>query len=508
VTKPRKSQATLLVEQVQGTGWFHDAEGIAYAALTANGHREHWPIRSRAFRDWMCRQFWQTQRKAPSSQALTDALGVIEGLARYEGPERPVFLRVAEQSGRLYLDLCDTDWRCVEITADGWQINLRPPVQFIRRPGMLPLPCPVAGGEIGALWEFLNVAAEDRLLVLAWLVQALRNRGPYPVLIVQGEQGTAKTWLARVLRALTDPAVAAVRTPPRDERDLLIAARNSHVIALDNLSGLSPWLSDALCRLATGGGFATRQLYTDTEEVMIQVQRPVLLNGIDDIATQHDLLDRAILLNLEPIPETQRRPEAELWQAFEQLRPSLLGVLLDALVMALQRLPYTRLETLPRLADFALWASAAEPAFEIETGGFLTAYWQNRAEAMEAGLDGSPVARALRRWCAQQGTPGSWTGTSSELLAQLTLARPDTTKAWPTSAKALTGQLKRLATGLRSTGIQISQLKSTDGNRRLIQIDWVGNDVSDLSDVSDDHKNQPLGFGHIQPGGHLGCVRN
>jgi len=127
---------------------------------------------------------------------------------------------------------------------------------------------------------------------------------------------------------------------------------------------------------------------------------------------------------------------------------------------------------------------------------------------MEAGLDGSPVARTLRSWCAKQGNQGSWTGTASELLAQLTLARPDTAKAWPTSAKALTGQLKRLATGLRSTGIQISQLKSTDGNRRLIQIDWVGNHVSDLSDLSDDHKNQQLDFGHIRSGGHLGCVRN
>ncbi len=282
---PRKSQATTLVELAEGTVLFHDPEGTAYVTLTVNDHREHWPVRSRAFRDWLCRCFWQACRKAPSSQALTDALGVIDGQARYEGPEYPVFLRVAGHKERLYLDLGGPDWQCVEIDATGWRVITDPPVRFIRRPGMGPLPLPQSGGDVQTLWDFLNVTPEQRPLALAWIVQALRNRGPYPVLITQGEQGTAKSGLARCLRALIDPSVAALRTTPREERDLLIAAYNSHVIALDNLSGLSPWLSDALCRLATGGGFSTRQLYTDTEEVLIQVQRPILLNGIDDICS-------------------------------------------------------------------------------------------------------------------------------------------------------------------------------------------------------------------------------
>jgi hypothetical protein len=89
----------------------------------------------------------------------------------------------------------------------------------------------------------------------------------------------------------------------RDERDLMIAAQNGWIIALDNLSGLSSWLPDALCRIATGGGFGTRELWTNTDEVLIDVQRPIVLNGIDDIATRQGLIDCAIIINLDPIPD-------------------------------------------------------------------------------------------------------------------------------------------------------------------------------------------------------------
>src|SRR5262249_30177683 len=134
----------------------------------------------------------------------------------------------------------------------------------------------------------------DWRLVVSWLLAALRPVGPYPVLVVYGEQGSAKSSLVRVLRALVDPNTAALRRPPREERDLVIAATNGWLIALDNLSHLPDWLSDGLCCLATGSGFATRELYTDADEAIFAARRPVVLNGIEEVATRGDLLDRAI----------------------------------------------------------------------------------------------------------------------------------------------------------------------------------------------------------------------
>src|SRR5262249_46634497 len=173
-----------------------------------------------------------------------------------------------------------------------------------------------------------------------------------------------------------------------------------------------------LCRLATGGGFALRQLYTDQDEVLFNGSKPVILNGIEDCVTQPDLADRALFLTLEAISEARRRPQAELNAAFEAERPRILGALLDAVVTGLNRLSETRLETLPRMADFALWAAACEPAF-WPAGTFEAAYRTNRDEAVDSVIDADPVASAIRTIMSSRAT---WTGTASELLRALILA--------------------------------------------------------------------------------------
>jgi hypothetical protein len=117
----------------------------------------------------------------------------------------------------------------------------------------------------------------------------------------------------------------------------MIAANNAHALAFDNASGLRVWLSDALCRLASGGSLAVRQLYSDDAEVLFEAARPMLLNGIEDVIGRPDLADRAIVLTLPPIGDAQRRPEAELWAEFEQARPGILGALLDVVAHGLTR---------------------------------------------------------------------------------------------------------------------------------------------------------------------------
>src|SRR3974390_2283279 len=175
---------------------------------------------------------------------------------------------------------------------------------------------------------------------------------------------------------------------------------------------LSPWLSDALCRLATGGSFAVRQLYTDDEEVLFEAARPILLNGIEEVVSRPDLGDRAIFLTLAPIEETQRRPESELWRVFEIERPRILGALLDAVVQGLRALDGVHLSRLPRMADFALWATACEPAL-WPVGTFARAYAANRRAALENIIEADPVANRVRTMMANRTL---WTGSASDLL--------------------------------------------------------------------------------------------
>ena len=293
------SSTDLLLNVATAARLFHASDGTGFADLFIEGHRETWPLRSKRFQAWLRQQYYERTWDAPSPAALNTALNVLEAQAQFDGPERTVSVRLAEQDGLIYLDLADEFWRCVEIGANGWRIAEDPPVRFRRSAGMQPLPLPVRGGSIEALAPFLNLASEnDFVLVVAWLLGALRAGGPYPVLAIAGEQGSAKTVLSKLLRAVIDPSVAPVRALPRDERELFIAASNGHVLAFDNLSGLPPWLSDTLCRLTSGGAFSTRRLFTDQDEILFAAARPLILNGIEDVITRPDLADRALFLTL------------------------------------------------------------------------------------------------------------------------------------------------------------------------------------------------------------------
>ena len=259
------TQADILIELAESAELFHTADSTGFADLDISGHRETWPIRGKGFRRWLARRFFEETQGAPSSEALQSALNVIEAKAHFDAPERVVHIRVGGLDGRLYLDLCDTTWRAVEIDATGWRVIDNPPVRFRRAAGMQPLPMPVSGGSVETLRSFLNVQSDaDFVLVVAWALAVLRDRGPYPVIVLSGEQGSAKSTFSAILRALLDPNTAPLRALPREDRDLFITASNGHVLAFDNVSALPAWISDTLCRLATGGGFAVRQLYTQT----------------------------------------------------------------------------------------------------------------------------------------------------------------------------------------------------------------------------------------------------
>jgi hypothetical protein len=472
-TKRRPTQADTLINLAQSAELFHTPDWIGFADLDINGHRETWPIRSKGFRRWLARRFFEATRGAPSSEALQSALNVSEAKAQFDAPERIVHIRVGGLDGRLYLDLCDKTWRAVEIDTIGWRVIDNPPVRFRRSAGMQPLPTPLPGGSVGKLRVFLNVKSDtDYVLVVAWSLAVLRGQGPYPVISFSGEQGSAKSTSSAILRALLDPNTAPLRALPREDRDLFIAAANGHVLAFDNVSGLPGGISDTLCRLATGGGFAVRQLYTDQDEVLFDASRPVILNGIEDIVTRPDLADRTVFITLEPIQEERRRPEAELWAAFEAERPRILGVLLDAVVHGLKRLPETRLEKLPRMADFALWATACETAL-WPAGTFWTAYCGNRDEAVEGVIDADPIAAAVRVVMA---TRTHWTGTASELLdalAETAGERVAKSKTWPDSPRALSSRLRRAATFLRKIGIETVFEREGRARTRTIHISTI-----------------------------------
>ena len=346
-----------------GIEFFHDPDQHGWASVRVDGHFENHPIRSRSFQLFLLRTYYRETGQSPGAQAIRATLELFEAKALFDSEESPINLRVAHHRGKLYLDLCDRAWRAVEIDAEGWRIVDRPSPKFHRTRGSKPLPAPERRGTLDELRHFLNVDHQGWTLIKAFLVAALRPGVPCPILVAKGEQGAGKTTACRIISALIDPRTGALRGVPREVRDLTAAARNSWLVCFDNLSHLPEELADAACRLATGGGFGGRELYSDHEEATFDATRPIVFNAIPDLgAARPDFLDRAVIVELLDMKPELRRDEAQFWREFEQVRPRILGALLDAVVAGLGNLPKVTLEQTPRMADFAVWVSACERA--------------------------------------------------------------------------------------------------------------------------------------------------
>ena len=492
-------------------------------------HRETHPLRSPAARHWIARLYQAHAGTPPAASHLQAALNLLEGVALHEREQLDVHLRLAEHAGRVYLDLADDHWRAIEIDATGWRVVADPPVRFRRSPIMLPLPLPESSTPLSPcgtrpdcsgvekvsgtfststggrpsraeekvpdtfspasppaspdpcpqtpdpsswpllLRSFINVHDEHWPLVLGWLVAALRPRGPYPILCLHGEQGSAKSTAALLLRSLVDPCATPHRGAPRQIRDLATAASAGHVVCLDNLSRLPDWLSNALCRLSTGAGQATRHDCERDTELVLAASRPSMLVGIDPLAARGDLNDRALLVPLPPIDPSSRQTEAQVFERFLQCRPRILAGLCDAVSMALAKVSTTKLARLPRMADFALWVSAAEPALGLAPGEFLAAYEANRAAVHVQSLEASPLTFAIEMLLFEFDT---WTGTATELQLYLENRAPrrnQRDRAWPRSPRALSSALRRLAPSLRTMGVEVEFDRSA-GDARVREI--------------------------------------
>lgn len=485
---------------------WHDPDLEAFATIRREGRRETWKVRSRDYRLYLHTEYRHRHGRVPSGQALTEGMEAIEAEAR-DGVEHEAFVRVAGADGKVYLDLVNDAWTVVEIAAAGWRVISNPPVRFIRPRGLRPLPEPKASSNgIDKLKRLVNLRGDDFKLYVSWVLACLQPTGPYPILVLSGEQGAAKSTAVKIARDLVDPGKVKLSGPPRSEQDLAIAASKRHVVAYDNLSEINGWLADALCRLATGGGLQKRMLFTDDEQNLIAVCRPVAVTGIPDLTSRADLADRAIVAVLEPISKG-RREEEELWAAFEDSAPVILGALLAGVAQALRdRASQSKaIKEKPRMADFAVWAAAAMPAFGWKPDDFLRAYKGNREEAVARVLEADPVAEAVIEFARQAYSWGPlkledgtldetmrfWKDTSTMLLGELAKLVPEDIRrerSWPKDATRLSGCLRRAAPALRTKRIKVNffreRLELPDGRRgearRMVSIAAPASEEGDM----------------------------
>jgi len=452
----------------QALDFFHDPYRQAYATVPVSGHRETWRIKSRYFLLWVKQVLYDQTCEAPD-KLVKEIVEEFETHAICRGAKHNVHVRIAEQDGVTYIDLVNAKWQVLAISAGGWSVLDESPVKFQRFAGATSLPLPQHGAStLREIAQFLNVNPRSEVLLLAWLTYALRTNTPYPVLALSGVQGSGKSTITRVLRELIDPSMAAMTTIPKSERDMAIAATNSHLIAMDNLSEISPALSDAMCRIATGGAFRCRTLYTNNEETIFTYRRPLIINGIEELPVRPDLLDRSIIIHVEPIAEQNRRDERSFWSDFEDVRPQLFGAMLDVIQEGIRNVDGVDLPNPPRMADFARWGVATERAAGYAAGAFMQAYAANREDAHAAALDSSPIAHGIEAFIREK---KRFFGTALRLLNELRgwLDSPHNHSElrlllnhpkFPKSANQLSAELARIEPNLKNLGMVVERRRT------------------------------------------------
>lgn len=419
----------------------HTGPAIAYRAIS--GTVKLW-LRSTAYKAW---------GKPVASHPLTEAIGTMEAIGLFDKPALPIFARIAGDAGSVAVDLGTEDGRVVQITPFGWSVETATVHKFIRGAGFRSLPVPEIGGDsLRRFQTFLGLDDQNYRLLLAFLISALRPDGPYFILLVEGEQGSGKSFFCEIIKRIIDPNDAMRVRLPDKPQDLMIQAKEYRLLSFDNASGMSAEMSDALCSLATGGGFAVRKLYTDADLNVMTYTRPFMINGIGGYASRPDLMERAIPIRLSPMAEGSRKTEAELRAEFEQILPGLLGALYNGVAHALREYDNIEPPRHLRMADAARWIKSAEEGLGEKPGAIIDAIAIAQNEFVVERVNDDALVLALRTIIG----PLGFEGHIGDLFVKIIgLDDAKHQRSLPKTPSQLSGQLKRLRPAMAKAGIKV-----------------------------------------------------
>ncbi len=377
-----ETQAETIIRLVEekGTVLFHDTAKDPYAAIMMDGHREVWAIDNGDFNIWLNSLYYSAEKRPAKKDSLSQAKEVLKAKAVFENTKAiPLDTRVMQSDNAFWYNLSNDDWSAVKITNEGWTTVDNPPILFRRFRHQNSQVHPSAEGDIKRILKYINLQ-ENHTLFLCWLVCCFVPNIPHAMPIFFGEKGAAKTTACTLLKKLIDPSALETLTIQRNPRSLAVNLQQHWFLPFDNVSRIDEETSDTLCRAITGGGIQQRKLFTDSDDYIFTFQKCLALNGINNVANRPDLLDRAILIELCRIKESNRRELTDLMADFEKDLPCILGGIFDTLSKAMRIYPTVKLDKLPRMADFARWGYAVGEALGGLGSEFLEQYHANQGK--------------------------------------------------------------------------------------------------------------------------------
>jgi hypothetical protein len=489
------TQSEILAAYAQDRYTLHrDADDQPYALPRDGAQIARYLRGGRSLRGELAATYLRERGRPPSSSALADALGAIEGLA-LTADACDTYIRAAQIDDVVYLDLGREDGAAVRIDATGWDVVAAPPLVWHRTSHTGLLPDPERGGTLDGLWQLARAPEPLQPLAAAWVCCALLGLVT-PILDITGEHGSGKTSAAKMIGNLVDTVKPG--GPPGNATDLVVSAYRRMIVLIDNLEDMPPWLAATLCRLVTGEELSRRALFTDSDEVVLSLRRPIITTSIDVGAVPADYADRRVGLAFPVLSEDVSLSEEEWTAAWKKARPAGMGAILDLAVLVLAELPDIRLDRTPRMGDYSRVLAAVDKVRGTEG---LATYRALRGKAEIDSVESDPATSALLAWLTSKwpgGGPARWEGSMTDLLAAI--APNPEPRDWPKTPRKLQANLAKLAKPLRRVGVDVSSNGDKEpGTRRAL---WTVNRVptqsfnpSDPSGTGADQAKQPEGLG-------------
>jgi len=450
---------------------FKDQDGNPYVTIKINNHHENWPVRSRAFENFITKQIYEDSGKPPTKEKVNSFKSIFSARALFEGKTHEIYLRCAKVDGEVYIDIADEKWQCIKINKEKIEVVQNPLVKFRRfrhmKTLMFDLNSKIEDADL--LWKYVPVTEEDKIILRPHIALLFIPDIPYAIIIFYGAQGSGKSMSSKLIRVLVDPSSLKILSLAKDRTELVQQVSHHYLPFFDNVTRLSKQYSDFFCRVVTGEGFSKRELYTDDEDIIYNIIRRLAFNGINLAGEEPDFLDRGIPIHLNRIDKKNRKREKALLKEFEEDRPKITGALLKIVQGTLEKFNEVEKEikSLPRMADYAIWCETASQVIGEKPYVYLNRYFTKIESLNKDAIEANPIGLTILMFANNN---KEWRGSPTQLLKELEkeaaeLKIDTNQKLWPRAPQSLTRRINEIKTNLEDEGVKINTDERTKEGR-------------------------------------------
>jgi hypothetical protein len=382
-------------------------ESEVYVIIQNNDHYETLNVDSAKTRQWLKKLFFEETAKIVSEEYYKQALSMVKAQARFnESTRAKIYNRIAHTNDAIFYDLCTPDWKAIKITKDSiTTVSLDDTTPIMTRSQHNARQfSPNLDTDIDALGEITRILhIQDPVLFSVHAVSFFLESCSIPIMILLGAAGSLKTTISYVVKLIVDPDGRVIESNVSPfsykEDDLNIHVHNRFLSAFDNITGIPQKIADNLCRFVTGQSYTKRKLYQDSEEIILNFRRKLILNGIAPTIEQSDLIQRSIFYRQKGIARQDRITEKELASKLETLLPNVLGQIFKTLQKAMNLYDSVEqeIQNPERMSDFTIWGECISRALGYEPLEFVASYNKNLENNYLLAGDSHPIVEFLEK---------------------------------------------------------------------------------------------------------------